>query len=149
MSEYRLTQDADDDLLKMFLYGFETFGLAQAEAYRQGMTRCFQLLADNPRLGRKADEFASGSRRHEHAHHVIFYDEQQDGVLIIGIIHERSLRGLRDAKTEFIRSRRTGEGRERAKARGVKWEGSGNSPPASSARRSGGATRSAWAIAIH
>ena len=37
MGEYRLTQDADDDLLNMFIYGFETFGLAQAEAYREGM----------------------------------------------------------------------------------------------------------------
>jgi plasmid stabilization system protein ParE len=59
MSEYRLTQDADDDLLKMFIYGFETFGL---------------------------------TRRHEHAHHVIFYDEQPDGVLITGVIPERSIR---------------------------------------------------------
>ena len=92
MSEYRLTEDADADLLKMFIYGFETFGFAQAEAYRESMTQCFQLLADNPRLGRKADEFALGSRRHEHAQHVIFYDEQPDGVLITGIIHERSVR---------------------------------------------------------
>ncbi|MCI0467227.1 MAG: type II toxin-antitoxin system RelE/ParE family toxin [Beijerinckiaceae bacterium] len=58
MSENRLTGDTDDDLLKLLLYGIETFGLPQAEAYRKGMTQCFQLLADNPRLGRKADEFA-------------------------------------------------------------------------------------------
>ncbi len=37
MAEYRLTRDADDDLLNMFLYGFETFGPAQADAYRDGM----------------------------------------------------------------------------------------------------------------
>jgi toxin ParE1/3/4 len=66
--------------------------LTQAEAYRDGMTQCFQLLADNPRLGRKADEFSPGSRRHEHAHHIIFYDEQPDGVLITGVIPERSIR---------------------------------------------------------
>ncbi len=92
MSEYRLTRDAGDDLLKMFLYGFETFGLTKAEAYREGMIQCFELLAANPRLGRKVDEVSPGSRRHEHAHHVIFYDEQPDGVLITGIIHERSMR---------------------------------------------------------
>jgi len=92
MGEYRLTRDAGDDLLKMFLYGFETFGLTQAEAYRDGMIQCFELLAANPRLGRMADEISPGSRRHEHAHHVIFYDEQPDGVLITSIIHERSMR---------------------------------------------------------
>jgi len=42
----------------MFIYGFETFGLAQAEAYREGMVQCFELLAATPRLGRKADQFS-------------------------------------------------------------------------------------------
>jgi len=69
MAEYRLTNEAEADLLKMFLYGFEIFGLAQAEEYRVGMARCFELLAQNPRLGRKADAFAAGVRRHEHAQH--------------------------------------------------------------------------------
>ena len=65
MSEFRLTKDADADLLKAFIYGFETFGLVQAEDYRHSMTRCFELLAGNPKLGRKADEFAPGARRHD------------------------------------------------------------------------------------
>lgn len=94
MNEYRLTRDADTDLLELFLYGFETFGLARAEDYRDSMIRCFGLLADNPKLGRRADEFAPGGRRHEHARHVIFYDEQPYGVLIIAIVHERSMRRL-------------------------------------------------------
>ncbi len=46
-------------------------------------------------MGRKADELAPGARRHEHARHVVFYDEQPYGVLITAIIHERSIRKLR------------------------------------------------------
>lgn len=34
MNEYRLTRDADADLLELFPYGFKAFGLAQAEDYR-------------------------------------------------------------------------------------------------------------------
>jgi hypothetical protein len=49
------------------------------------------------------------------------------------------LGGLAEFERELIAAR-TGEGRERAKARGVKMGGSRNSPPTSSARRSGGAT---------
>lgn len=94
MNEYRLTKDADADLLESFLYGFETFGLAQAEDYRDSMIRRFQLIADNPKMGRKADELAPGARRHEHARHVIFYDEQPYGVLITAVIHEHSIRRL-------------------------------------------------------
>jgi len=92
MTEYRLTKAAEDDLLNAFIYGFETFGQAQAEQYRQGMIHCFQLLADTPHMGRRADDFARGSRHHEHGQHVIFYDEQPYGVLIIAVIHERSIR---------------------------------------------------------
>ena len=44
MGEYRLTQNADDDLLNMFIYGFETFGLAQAEEYREGMIYALNCL---------------------------------------------------------------------------------------------------------
>jgi len=95
MSEYRLTNDADADLLEVFLYGFETFGLIQAREYQDSLTRCFALIADNPKMGRKADEFAAGARRHEHGRHIIFYDEQPYGVLITAIVHVRSIRGLR------------------------------------------------------
>ena len=92
MAEYRLTSAAENDLLDAFIYGFETFGPAQAEDYRQSMARCFELLADTPRLGRRANDFAPGARRHEHGRHVIFYDERPYGVLIIAIVHERSIR---------------------------------------------------------
>ena len=94
MNEYRLTRAADADLLELFIYGFETFGLVQAEDYRNDMTRCFELLAANPKLGREADELAPGARRHEHARHVIFYDEQPYGVLVTAVLHERRIHRL-------------------------------------------------------
>lgn len=61
MTEYRLTKAAEDDLLDAFIYGFETFGQARAKEYRQSMVHCFQLLADMPRMGRRADDFAAVS----------------------------------------------------------------------------------------
>jgi toxin ParE1/3/4 len=96
MTEYRLTKAAEDDLLDMFIYGFETFGRRKAEEYRRRMIRCFNLLAENPRLGRGVEQFAAGARRHEHAQHVIFYDEQPYDVRIIGIVHVRSIHRLLD-----------------------------------------------------
>ena len=94
MSDYRLTRDAEADLLDIFFYGFESFGPGRAATYRDGLTRCFELIARTPKLGRTADEVAPGLRRHEHARHVIFYDEQPYGVLIVAIVHERSIRRI-------------------------------------------------------
>ncbi len=90
----RLTEEAEQDLLTMFLFGFEAFGVAQARKYYTGMHPCFSLLAENPRLGRKADSYAPGARRHEHGQYVIFYDEAPTGVLIIAVLHNRSTRLL-------------------------------------------------------
>ena len=97
MADYRLTRAADADLLEIFIYGLDRFGLAQAERYRDGLLRCFEHLAANPGMGRAADPLAVGARRHEHGRHIVFYDEQPYGVLIIALVHERSLRWLRQS----------------------------------------------------
>jgi toxin ParE1/3/4 len=91
MSSYRLTRRADQDLIDIYLYTLETFGLVQAERYVEGMRSCFALLADQPRMGRPADIVRPGARRHEHGGHVIFYreDAEQGGVLILTVIHSR------------------------------------------------------------
>lgn len=95
MSEFRLTLRAEADLLDIFLFGLETFGLAQAERYKLGLERCFALLADNPKLGRAADAVAPGLRRHEYESHVILYEQAPDGVLIVALVHGRSVRRLK------------------------------------------------------
>lgn len=94
MSSYRLTRRAEDDLLDIFLFGLERFGLAQAERYKLGLERCFTILADNPKIDRLADTVAPGLRRHEHESHVVLYEEASDGVLIVALVHGRSVRRL-------------------------------------------------------
>lgn len=54
MSSYRLTRQAEDDLLDIFLYGIEQFGRTQALHYKDDLDRCFAALAHNPRVGRLA-----------------------------------------------------------------------------------------------
>ena len=45
-------------------------------------------------MGRKADAIRPGVHRHEHASHVILYEVVTGGVLILAIIHGRSMRRL-------------------------------------------------------
>ncbi len=94
MASYRLTQRAEGDLLEIYVFGIERFGLAQAERYHQDMELCFGLLAENPRMGREAPQIALGVRRHEHGSHVILYEETDSAVLILAIVHSRSMRRL-------------------------------------------------------
>ena len=94
MKRFRLAHRAEEEITEIFAYGYERFGEAQAEIYADGMTHVFELLADNPRMGRAADRIAPGVRRHEYRSHVILYEEKPNGVLILAVVHGKSLRRL-------------------------------------------------------
>ncbi len=89
MTAYRLTRQADRNLIDIYLYSAERFGIRQADSYANSLQKTFDLLADNPLMGRTADEIRPGLRRHEHASHVIFYRQTNQGLLIVGVIHGR------------------------------------------------------------
>lgn len=81
-------------MLDIYLVGIEMFGARQALRYQEDLDRCFQLLADHPGMGRYAGNTREGVRRHEHASHVIFYEEIDGDVLILAVAHAHQLRGL-------------------------------------------------------
>lgn len=94
MSDYTLTKRAEADLFDIAVHGYRQFGARQAEAYAAGLEHAFQLLANNPGMGRKADVIRPGVHRHEHTSHVILYEVVAGGVLILAVIHSCSLRRL-------------------------------------------------------
>jgi toxin ParE1/3/4 len=46
-------------------------------------------------LGRHSPTIRPGLRRHEHGSHVILYKEDDDGVLIVAVVHGRNVRSLK------------------------------------------------------
>lgn len=95
MSSYRLSERADRELVRVYLYGIEQFGMMQAARYRRRLDECFATLARFPGMGRSAGRIAPGLRRHEHGAHVILYREEEGGILIVAVVHGHSVRGLR------------------------------------------------------
>ena len=95
MSSYRLTKRAEADLMEIFAFGYGRFGEAQADAYAEAMEHIFDLLADNPRMGRPADSIGPGIRRHEYRAHVILYEEAAEGILILALVHGSSIERLK------------------------------------------------------
>ena len=57
MGVYKVSGKAETDLVRMYEYGIETFGLQKARHYLSGIHDLFQILADNVHLGRDATEF--------------------------------------------------------------------------------------------
>ena len=53
---YRLTRQAKSDIKAIYRYTVEYFGEGQAQEYLDGLEYSFDLLADNPNMGRLFDE---------------------------------------------------------------------------------------------
>lgn len=83
MAVYRLAKAADAKLEQIYEYSLLTFGERQADAYYHSLHETFDFLAARPLIGR---EFR-GRRRHEHAEHVIFYRQVQNGIFVVQILH--------------------------------------------------------------
>ena len=89
MDDYRLSRRAASDLEAIADYTIEQFGIAQARRYRDSLRLCFERLADNPRIGRRAEQLSPELRRFEHRSHVIFYTRSDDEIFVVRILHAR------------------------------------------------------------
>ncbi len=72
----------------MYEYGILKFGLEVARKYLLGLQEVFQVLADNPALGRSAFEFAQGLRRFSYEAHIVFYLPTDRGIFIVRVLNQ-------------------------------------------------------------
>lgn len=82
MPAYKLTLKADRDVTEAYLYSYANFGEAQPDAYFSDLTACFQLLAEQPRLGRIQPGKTENSRTFFHRSHIIAYRITAAGILV-------------------------------------------------------------------
>lgn len=87
-NKYEVSKRAAKQIEGILEHSYLNFGLDQALKYKTGIERSFQLLADNPEMGRKCDEVRNGYHRHEFERHIIFYRKSKNGVLITAVIYD-------------------------------------------------------------
>lgn len=91
MPTYRLSKLARLDLLEIGDYTVDRWGIDQALRYIDSLEKCFALIATNPEIGHRCDWIRKGYRRIEHESHVIFYRKNEEGILVVRILHQRVL----------------------------------------------------------
>jgi toxin ParE1/3/4 len=90
MADYVLSDLADQDLLEIYLFSYERFGEAKADAYLTALHERFLALAESPRMGRKIDAIRQGYFRYEYVRHTIFYTiREQGGIFVVRVLHQR------------------------------------------------------------
>ena len=87
----QVRQTADDDLLDIFIYGCEKFGVDAAEAYILRLEAGFQHLLQHPQLGRSIGQTIEGIRALSVVSHIICYSATDTTVDIIRILHKSML----------------------------------------------------------
>ena len=92
MANYRLSQEAEDDLYRIWLYGLETFGQRQADSYYDAFFDRFEAIANNPYQYPEADERPS-YRKSVCGVDTIYYRIESDVVMIIRILGRQDIDG--------------------------------------------------------
>lgn len=84
----RFTARAEADIVDGYLYGYRTFGEAQAERYEQDLRRVIGLIADNPRIAPERPDTVPPVRIHHHAKHYIVYVIEDGGILVVRVLRD-------------------------------------------------------------
>jgi toxin ParE1/3/4 len=85
---YRLSRQAAADLKDIYRYTRRQWGKAQAERYASQLQQGLTMLAVRPHAGRQREELQPpGLHSFVQGSHVIFYQPQPYGALIVRILH--------------------------------------------------------------
>ncbi|WOE73754.1 type II toxin-antitoxin system RelE/ParE family toxin [Alterisphingorhabdus coralli] len=83
----RLTEEADRDLIDIYLYSLKEFGVQQADRYSDTLMQKLETVAENPSFGSDYSYIRAGLRRYTSVSHAIYYQSLDSGILVLRILH--------------------------------------------------------------
>ena len=91
MANYRLSNQAKSDLIRIHQYGIQKFGMNQADKYFETFFEYFDLIAKSPYSFESVDFIRAGYRRCVCGSDGIYYRIQNEIVEIMTIIGRQDL----------------------------------------------------------
>lgn len=91
MAKYKLSNQAKEDLIRIYQYGVHKFGSSQAEIYFNTFFEYFTLIAQRPSMFESVDYIKPGYRRCVCGIDSIFYRIKNDEVEIMAIIGRQDI----------------------------------------------------------
>ncbi len=86
MLKYRLTEEAKEDLRRIYEYGYQEFGVSSADEYFNSFFDAFVKISESPSIYQSVDNIRLGYRRCPHRSDVIYYRINKEIVEIMAII---------------------------------------------------------------
>jgi toxin ParE1/3/4 len=94
MADYRLSEEARQDLIRIHHFGVEKFGMLQADKYFDSFFYYFEIIAQRPFSFESVDYIKKGYRRCPCGSDTIYYRINDDVVEIMAMIGMRDLKNL-------------------------------------------------------
>ena len=94
MAEYRLSNSAKEDLIRIHHYGIRKFGEAQADIYYNSFFEYFNSITKSPFSFESVDFIKKGYRRCVCGSDSIYYKMNNDIVEIMAIIGKQDLKNI-------------------------------------------------------
>lgn len=88
MLRLRVTPKAESDLIGIWVYTCEQWGVDQADEYLDQLEAGMQQLIAHPLLGVDYAFVLPGYRRLQVEHHAVFYRLHEPEVLVVRVLHE-------------------------------------------------------------
>lgn len=102
MPDYRLTPDAQSELIEIRRFTLKQWGSAQSQKYLAGLRQTIRLLVETPALGKPRPDVGSGVLSFPHVSHVIYYLVHEQQLIVFGVLHKRMLPLNHLAEREII-----------------------------------------------
>jgi len=94
MAEYRLSNAAKEDLIRIHQFGVKKFGITQADKYFYSFFDYFEIIAQRPFSFESVDYIKEGYRRCPCGSDTIYYRINASMVEIIAIIGMQDLKNI-------------------------------------------------------
>ena len=91
MAKYRLSNVAQEDLIRIHHYGVKKIGMAQADKYFDSFFKYFDIIAQRPFSFESVDFIKKGYRRCVCGSDTIYYRVNEDIVEIMTIVGRQDL----------------------------------------------------------
>lgn len=88
MTRFRLSSDAQTDLINIRQYTMRNWGSKQSEKYVTELQQIIKLLSDSPEMGKKRLDISIDTLSFPHASHVIYYCVENDYILVFTVLHK-------------------------------------------------------------
>ena len=88
MGKYVLSELARLDIISIGDYTMDKWGPEQVSKYLSKLEQRLEWLSENRKAGKEREEVKEGYRSYPEGRHVIFYRIAEEGIEIIGLIHQ-------------------------------------------------------------